>query len=596
MGYIKVFREKEINSSGEIAVIAVREGCSEAVKSAKKRFSIVIAPCENADIRLDYEKVEKIAEEVEKLNLYNEILNFPHGIVIHDGEKILFANKTALDFVGSVDLLNKKVLDFISEDYKNFIKMRIQKMLSKESVEPAVELFKFPDGRTAYLEINATPVKYRDKDAILLVLRDISATIDAKERLKRLERFFMNAKDVFFILDKKGRFLEFNPKLAEIFGRTQEELKGKNSGHLVYPEDYQKLKDFFRRVLTSGEARGEFRFLRKNEIFWLELHEWLAGKEVEGIAREITERKELEKALIESERKYREIFENSLDAIVVTDLKGNFLEVNKIFEEVMGIKREEIIGKNFSEFLSRETAEKIFEKYNKAFKDKKDLFGVLFEFNSPKKGFIYVEGNVKLLWMDGKIIGFLTNLRDVTRTVKLEAELERLNEVLRKIKEVHEILVRIEDKNSILQKIPEILADYNAKISKLPECKHSIPIKTAEKDFGYLCINLELNDEELGFFRSLAETMALAFNSIENREIKDKTLKKLSENILHIAEILDRIRNPLTAVAGYLEFISEDSFRKKAFEQIERINSYLKQLDLDWINSEKIFKDFKKSP
>ncbi|MEM2070451.1 MAG: hypothetical protein QXE86_03500, partial [Archaeoglobaceae archaeon] len=106
----------------------------------------------------------------------------------------------------------------------------------------------------------------------------------------------------------------------------------------------------------------------------------------------------------------------------------------------------------------------------------------------------------------------------------------------------------------------------------------------------------ELNDEELSFFKSLAENMALAFNSIENREIKDKTLKKLSENILHIAEILDRIRNPLTVVAGYLEFIPEESFRKKAFEQVERINIYLKQLDLDWINSERIFKDFKKSP
>jgi PAS domain S-box-containing protein len=66
-----------------------------------------------------------------------------------------------------------------------------------------------------------------------------------------------------------------------------------------------------------------------------------------GTFRDITDRKVTEKALRESEERYQTIFESAPDAMYITDFKGIFLDGNKIAEELVGYKKEEIIGKSF---------------------------------------------------------------------------------------------------------------------------------------------------------------------------------------------------------------------------------------------------------
>jgi len=85
---------------------------------------------------------------------------------------------------------------------------------------------------------------------------------------------------------------------------------------------------------------------------------------------------------MEMERRYREFFENTLDMIVVTDLEGNFIEVNREFEMNSGYRREELIGRNFKEFFPEDEAEYIFKVYNKAFREKSPVYGIEFRFKT----------------------------------------------------------------------------------------------------------------------------------------------------------------------------------------------------------------------
>ncbi len=161
-------------------------------------------------------------------------------------------------------------------------------------------------------------------------------------KLQEYERFFKNAKDLFFILDTKGRFIEVNPKFAEMLGYELKEVMGSNSRKLVHPEDLDRLREFFRSVLRGETKRDEFRFVTKDgRTLWLEILEWAVFENgrlvrVEGVIRDITERKQMEDRLKESEERYRSVFENVVAGVYRTTPDGKIILANPYIAKLLG--------------------------------------------------------------------------------------------------------------------------------------------------------------------------------------------------------------------------------------------------------------------
>ncbi|MBO8181463.1 MAG: PAS domain S-box protein [Archaeoglobus sp.] len=238
------------------------------------------------------------------------------------------------------------------------------------------------------------------------------------------------------LLDRDMRIIRVNKFVEQKLGKRSEEIRGKfcyevvNNGKICNGcKVIKAIKDASTHVFEI-EA---FPLVTRNIAVPIKEN----GKvfAVLELIQNITEEIMLEEELRLKEEKYRELFENSLDAIVITDLEGNIVGVNRGFESITGFSRHEVIGENFTNFVPAKDAKKIFSCYHESFKTGKNIYTIEFEFFTRNGERRIAEGNVSLIKRNGRVIGFQGNFRDVTERKKVE---EKLRESEKKYRELWE--------------------------------------------------------------------------------------------------------------------------------------------------------------
>jgi len=154
---------------------------------------------------------------------------------------------------------------------------------------------------------------------------------------------------------------------VRLSGYTQEEVLGHAFAEFVDPNDLPELAKAFMRVLAGHRDPIEFRvFTRDGAARWVRSssRRQLAGGVPVGITgslTDVTERKQAELALLESEERYRELVENANDLVYVHDLEGNFLAINRAAERTAGYLREEIGTLNIIDIVAPEDVPRTLE-------------------------------------------------------------------------------------------------------------------------------------------------------------------------------------------------------------------------------------------
>ena len=156
-----------------------------------------------------------------------------------------------------------------------------------------------------------------------------------------------------------GTILSANRAATQLLGYDPDEFIGKrNIRDVLAPEVRGQFDVYMDRIIAKGATHGLMLVqTRPGERRVFEYYNSLRTDGVQtpivrGIARDITERRRAEEALRESEERYRELFENAKDAIYVHDLSGRYVSVNRATEALSGYRREEIIGRHFSNFVA----------------------------------------------------------------------------------------------------------------------------------------------------------------------------------------------------------------------------------------------------
>ena len=192
-------------------------------------------------------------------------------------------------------------------------------------------------------------------------IRDITQRKRAEEALRdsetRLRAITDSARDAILMMDPEGMITYWNPAAERILGYTREEAGGQNLHNLLAPQRYHATHNAaFRRFVETGrgEATGKTLELvarrKDGEEIPVELSLsaiFMNGWHAVGLLRDITERKQAEDALRESEERFSRFFRASPVGTSITRLSdGKFVDVNDAFMGLFGYTREEIIGQN----------------------------------------------------------------------------------------------------------------------------------------------------------------------------------------------------------------------------------------------------------
>jgi PAS domain S-box-containing protein len=244
----------------------------------------------------------------------------------------------------------------------------------------------------------------------------------------------------YFETDLAGNLVFVNEPLCRISGYSKDRLLGMNNRDYTDPATAKRMFELFNRIYRTGRPAKvkDFQIIRKDGTsLSLEISASLI-RDIDGqptgfrgIALDVTERKQTEEALKETEKRYRSLFEESLDAIVITDREGEFVDANKAALDLLGVSREETAKTNFKEFY-------IDPKDGERFKREIEANGSVqdFEVNLKKR-----DGTVMtcLLFVTAKrengeeIFGYQGVIRDVTKARATEEALRQNEEKYRQL-------------------------------------------------------------------------------------------------------------------------------------------------------------------
>jgi diguanylate cyclase (GGDEF)-like protein/PAS domain S-box-containing protein len=224
------------------------------------------------------------------------------------------------------------------------------------------------DNEDGAFQINVMPV--RDESgkifAGMSMWRDITEEKRVNDAIKeseaRYRQLFENANDIIYVHDLDGNYLSMNQVVEGVLGYTCDEARKMNMTDIVAPEYLDLVKENLSQKLKGDEQQTSYEIecLRKDgSRVTLEVNTSMIRQSgvpigVQGIARDITERKQADEANRKIQERYRDLFENANDLIYTHDMAGNFTSLNRAGEIITGYSREEALNMNLAQVVAPE--------------------------------------------------------------------------------------------------------------------------------------------------------------------------------------------------------------------------------------------------
>jgi PAS domain S-box-containing protein len=559
----------------------------------------------------------------------------PIFIIAKDGT-FVDTNKAMVELLGydsKEDLLKVDSMERIYFDPEDHIK--IQEMLSRQDYVKDVEKeLRRKDGGRIYTLLTASTRKDSKGNVIGYrgTLQDITGRKLAEEALRESEERYRNIldsiQDSYSEIDLGGNFTFVNNATSRHLGYTKEELIGMNYHKYSIGENAKTIKKLYTDVFKTGksvevveqELTGKDGTVGTYEIS-ISLIRDAEGKPTgfRQSSRDVTQRKQAEQALRESEGNYRELFDDAPVGYHEIDKKGRVIRVNRRELEMLGYTAEEMLDQPVWKFVGNE------EKSHQAVLAK--LAGDLPSSGAFERTFrrkdgttfpVLIEDQV-LRNKDGIITGIRSTVRDITERKRAEEAVQKSEEEAKRLAQENAIVADIGQIVSSTLNINEVYGRFVGEVRKIIPCErvainhinpkentfvilYSAGANIASREIGKpVCLTgtatewvvqnrsslliVEKNWEEmLGRMPGLLPTLNAGFRSMmtiplisKDQVIGTLTLQTTKENAYTGAEVklAERISNQIAGAIANAQLFIE---RKAVEEALQKSEEEAKRL------------------
>lgn len=417
------------------------------------RYGLLII---STDITRKKEINEAILESEEKYRILVEKSN--DGIIFAQDGKLIYGNPRIMQMVGVSpnEFIGQPIEKYLHSSEINRVKNYYKKRLIGDNVPEIYEtIVQRQNGESLPVEFNVNMTSFRGKPITILFIRDISSRKLAEKYLKESEEsyrsVFDNASEAIYIQDSNGVFLDVNKAATAMYGYSKNELIGKTP-EMLSADGKNDLNDVARRLKAAFEGKSQyFEFWGKTkygrefpkEVF-LSKGRYFGADVVFAMAHDISNRKNAEEILIESEEKYRTLAEQIPVGIYRTSEDGKIFYANPAIVQIFGYDSvDELLTKNVNEF------------YLNPNEREEDL-------NSMRDSNGYIQRELKLKRKDGKSIWVRDNGK---ATFDDQGKLIFFDGVIENITEQKEATEALEESESslkvMLNAIPDLLFKIN---------------------------------------------------------------------------------------------------------------------------------------
>jgi len=309
-------------------------------------------------------------ESEEKFKMLSNAI--PIAIIVYRKNRPLYVNSAASSIFGytAEELLSMDFIDLVHPDYRDTIRQWAQTRMNGKGKQARYEVKVITKmGEEKFLDVSTNLIHYEGSPAGIIICMDITERKLAEDALRKSEALYRvlaeNADDYIYIFGRDYLIKYVNNSAARSIGLLPEDIIGKPSSSFFSPEVVDIHKRSIDKVIeTSNVVHDEKLLSFGNEHAWHDAHliplKTDAGEvyAILGISRVITERKQAEEALKDSEERLRCLVHATFEGIIFSE-NGRITEANEQYALMHGYKLSEVIGKQIKDLLIPEDFEKI---------------------------------------------------------------------------------------------------------------------------------------------------------------------------------------------------------------------------------------------